>query len=76
MVFYTGDIHGMPWNVVKFIKRFHLTEEDTIVILGDVGVNYYCDERDDECKAALNKVMPTVLCIHGNHEARLVRWDG
>ena len=70
MVFYTGDIHGMPWNVVKFSKRFHLTEEDTIVILGDVGANYYCDERDDKCKAALNKVMPTVLCIHGNHEAR------
>ena len=70
MVYFTGDIHGMPWNVVKFSKRFHLTEEDTIVILGDVGANYYCDERDDECKAALNKIKPTVFCIHGNHEAR------
>lgn len=70
MVFYTGDIHGMPWNIVKFSKRFHLTEEDTIVILGDVGANYYCDERDQECKAALNGVAPRILCIHGNHEAR------
>ena len=70
MVFYTGDIHGMPWNIVKFSKKFHLTEEDTIVILGDVGANYYCDDRDRECKAALSKVKPTVLCIHGNHEAR------
>lgn len=70
MVFYTGDIHGMPWNVVKFSKRFHLTENDMIVILGDVGANYYCDERDNECKDALNKIKPTVLCIHGNHEAR------
>lgn len=70
MIFYTGDIHGMPWNIVKFSRKFHLTEEDTIVILGDVGANYYCDERDRECKAALNSVAPRILCIHGNHEAR------
>ena len=70
MVFYTGDIHGMPWNVVKLSIRLHLTKADTIVLLGDVGANFYCDERDNECKAALNKIKPTVLCIHGNHEAR------
>lgn len=70
MVYYTGDIHGMPWDVVRFSKRFHLTEEDIIVILGDVGANYYCDERDRECKEALNGIKPTVLCVHGNHEAR------
>ena len=35
-----------------------------------MGANYYCDDRDRECKAALNKVKPTILCIHGNHEAR------
>ena len=39
MVFYTGDIHGMPWNIVKFSKKYHLTEDDVIVILGDVGAN-------------------------------------
>ena len=70
MIFYTGDIHGMPWNVVKLSIRLHLTKADTIVLLGDVGANFYCDERDNECKAALNKIKPTVLCIHGNHEAR------
>lgn len=70
MVFYTGDIHGMPWNVVKLSIRLHLTKDDTIVILGDVGANFYCDERDKECKAALNKIKPMVLCVHGNHEAR------
>ena len=70
MVFYTGDIHGMPWNVVKLSIRFHLTKDDTIVLLGDVGANFYCDDRDNECKAALNKIKPMVLCIHGNHEAR------
>lgn len=84
LIKYTGDIHGMPWNIVKFSKKYHLTEDDVIVILGDVGANYYCDDRDRECKAALNKVKPTILCIHGNHEARpstlpqyqLKEWNG
>ena len=70
MVFYTGDIHGDPRNVVKFSERLRLTKEDIIVILGDVGANYYLDERDDYCKAELNRLGPVILCIHGNHEAR------
>ena len=84
MVFYAGDIHGMPWDIVKFSKKFLLSEEDTIVILGDVGANYCCDERDRECKAALSKIKPTVFCVHGNHEARpagiqsyiMTEWNG
>ena len=70
MIYYTGDIHGYPWNVVKFCKKFKLTRDDVIVILGDVGVNYYQNERDAEAKMHLNAVKPTVLCIHGNHEIR------
>ena len=70
MIFYTGDIHGAPWSVVKFSRKYKLTKEDIIIILGDVGANYYCDDRDRVCKAALNKLKPTVFCIHGNHEAR------
>lgn len=70
VIYYTGDIHGYPWNVVKFCKKFKLTRDDVIVILGDVGVNYYQNERDAEAKMHLNAVKPTVLCIHGNHEIR------
>ena len=40
------------------------------MILGDVGANYGKDERDAELKKALNKLKPTILCIHGNHEIR------
>ncbi len=70
MVYFTGDIHGSPWRIIKFAKKFHLTRNDTIVILGDVGVNYYLNERDEEAKIHLNAIKPTVLCIHGNHEIR------
>lgn len=84
MVYFTGDIHGAPWNVIKFSKRKHLSRTDTIVILGDVGANYYLNSLDDETKIHLNAINPTILCIHGNHEVRpstipsyyLSEWNG
>ena len=35
-----------------------------------MGANYSLDERDAELKEALDKLKPTILCIHGNHEIR------
>ncbi len=70
MVFYTGDIHGNPDNIVYFSHKYNLTSEDIVVMLGDVGANYYGDRRDDRCKQALSKIKPTLFCIHGNHERR------
>ena len=70
MVFYTGDIHGSKYEILSFCERYNLTRNDIIVILGDVGANYYGDLRDDLLKTALNRVNPTILCIHGNHEMR------
>ena len=70
MIYYTGDIHGAPWKITSFCKKVKTSETDTIIILGDVGANYYGDSRDDECKRHLNRVKPTVLCIHANHEMR------
>lgn len=70
MVYFTGDIHGLPWKIIKFANKMQLTENDTIVILGDVGANYYLDERDDSFKHLLDKIGVDILCIHGNHEIR------
>lgn len=70
MVYYTGDIHGNAKAIVAFAQYFELTESDTIVILGDVGANYYGNRRDRYCKDALARIKPTVFCIHGNHERR------
>jgi len=41
MIYYTGDIHGGKHEIVHFTKRMNLTVDDVIVILGDVGANYY-----------------------------------
>jgi len=70
MVYFTGDIHGVPWKIVKFVNRMSLTNNDTIVILGDVGANYFLDERDTAMKCILDKLCVDILCIHGNHEIR------
>lgn len=70
MVYYTGDIHGGKYEIVRFAKRMNLTAQDIIVILGDVGANYYETDRDHELKRAFNRLKPTIFCIHGNHEIR------
>lgn len=70
MVYYSGDIHGFPYRVIAFAKKMKLTENDVIVLLGDVGANYDNGEHDKEFKESLSKIKPTVLCIHGNHEMR------
>lgn len=70
MVYYMGDIHGNPLPAASACRQMKMTEEDTLVLLGDVGANYYGDERDTHIKKSLAKLRPEILCIHGNHEMR------
>lgn len=84
MVYITGDIHGSTKRIIKFANQMQLTKDDIIIILGDVGINYFQDERDSFSKAALSHIKPTIFCIHGNHECRpehietysLCSWNG
>lgn len=70
MIYYTGDTHGAVSRIIRFCKAQKLTERDTLVILGDVGVNYDRNGRDAQGKTALASLSPMVFCIHGNHECR------
>ncbi len=71
MVYITGDIHGNPEFLIYRAQQLGVTKDDIIVILGDVGANYYLNKRDDRMKEALDKyIEATILCIHGNHEER------
>ena len=71
--FCTGDIHA-DLKSIERIKKFcinnNTTKEDLMILLGDVGANYYLDERDIKTKEALASCPITFLCIHGNHEER------
>ena len=70
MIFLTGDIHGNPTQIQLFLEKVKPTEKDTIVLLGDVGANYYGNKKDKFLKNILSNYAPTFLCIHGNHEMR------
>lgn len=70
MVYLTGDIHGVPWKITEFAEKKQLTKDDTIIILGDVGANYFLNMRDKMVKRHLENIGVDILCIHGNHEIR------
>ena len=66
----TGDKHRNFKSVKSFCKRKKIQREDVLIILGDAGLNYYCDEMDDKLKREVSKLPITLFCIHGNKEKR------
>ena len=71
MVYITGDIHGQVLRISQMIARYEITSDDIIVLLGDVGLNYYGNTHGDRNrKEMLNRLGIKILCIHGNHEMR------
>lgn len=71
MIYVTGDTHGDFERISEFCEGYGTTvEDDVMIILGDAGINYYLDERDEELKSSLASLPVTLFCIHGNHEER------
>lgn len=70
MFYITGDPHGDFRHIKRFARAEGLTAEDVIVVLGDVGANYFLDDRDRQAKRFVSGISATLFCIHGNHEAR------
>lgn len=66
MIYITGDMH-------RDFSRLYgnkLSKNDMLIILGDVGLNYYLNKQDDEMKAFVNAFNYKFFCIRGNHEER------
>ena len=70
-VYLTGDTHGRFERIACFCRDNHTTLGDVLIILGDAGVNYYLNHRDEKLKQYIDTMPVTLLCTHGNHEARL-----
>ena len=70
MLYITGDTHGDYNSVREFCYKYKTTREDTLIVLGDAGINYYLDSRDHILKNSLLQIPITLFCIHGNHEER------
>lgn len=66
----TGDTHGSFGHIEKFCNRFSTTKDDVLIILGDVGLNYYDNYEDIARKRFIDDLPITLFCIRGNHEFR------
>ena len=75
-IYVIGDLHGSYHPIKHFYEKykdspgFNFDGTDTIILLGDAGLNYYLDHRDDNFKNALCKYPFTYFVIRGNHEER------
>ena len=63
-----GDCHGkFDWlNELSQYKQ----EETAIIILGDVGLNFFLNEMDKKNKEMVESWKYYLYCVRGNHEAR------
>ena len=71
MIYITGDKHADFREVFYFCYANETTLDDILIVLGDAGINYYVNDKDNELKNSLKEHYPiTFFCIHGNHEER------
>lgn len=70
MIYITGDIHGRLDPIYDLYQKYSPTKDDIVVILGDVGVNYYGGRKDLNIKKQMEQMSCIFFCIHGNHENR------
>ena len=71
MIYITGDKHADFRDVFYFCYQYETTIADVLIVLGDAGINYFANEKDNALKNSLKEHYPiTLFCIHGNHEER------
>ena len=83
MVYLHGDIHGSVRKILEWMDSLDNTvygkEKVYLIMLGDVGLNLYLDEKDLEKKTQLQEKIEQLriqgidvcmLCVRGNHECR------
>lgn len=68
----TGDTHGAvtPRLDVLLCEEDFVPEENALIILGDVGLNYYLGKKDQRNKREVEAKGLYLYCVRGNHEAR------
>lgn len=70
MIWITGDTHGDFSRFETFCKEHGTTTDDIMIILGDVGLNYFAGNKSHREKEKAARYPLTFFCIHGNHERR------
>lgn len=70
MIYITGDKHRSFRDLFFFCYKYSTTEDDTIIVLGDAGINYSLDENDYYLKKSLKELNVSLFLVYGNHEQR------
>ena len=65
----TGDTHGGR-NLLNRIKSNNLPEGSNLIILGDVGINFYLNEEEKDIKEKISNLGISIFCVRGNHDYR------
>ena len=73
--FIMGDIHGDSTPIREIVQKhptfFSDGQKHFLILLGDAGLNYWCDEkRDKQLKKELSDLPFIYFVIRGNHEER------
>ena len=72
-VLVTGDCHGrveLRLTDIKDTMPEYDPSETAVIILGDVGFNYYKNKKDWKLKHDAAQFGYTLYCLRGNHEDR------
>ena len=65
-----GDCHGsFDWMDNGCLSDY-TPSETAIIVLGDVGFNFWLNKKDDKIKKEVNSKGYRFYCLQGNHEAR------
>lgn len=73
-LYVTGDTHG---SVMPRLSHINSPPEETaVIVLGDVGFNFWLNKTDKHLKQAVQDSGFTVYCVRGNHEERPENIEG
>lgn len=65
----TGDMHGNINDIDKFVENYSV-KDNALIILGDVGFNFYLNKTDRKNKEHAQGLGLLIYCVRGNHEER------
>lgn len=68
MIYITGDMHGDISQMRQVMQKVNCKPNNTLIVLGDFGANYYFDKKDDIFKNAISEYNINIFVIRGNHD--------